>query len=268
VGPFPAGAAFGGASPLTQQLGGLGATPYAGLQTLGVNPIGQLLAHQLGAGISPTINPMVAAQLATTNPLLLSYLAQQAGGGIGALGGQAGLGPVSPIAQLSGAGQFGAQPSASQFGQAGVGQWGSPLGAMAGQSGQSAIGAINPHVLAQILANPAIASDPVVGALLAQQLNPLAQQQLPIRPLTGAQQHDPYQSAVSAVASPIPGQATDPVSALVQAQLISQIAANPLQQILSRAYAGAPGITGLGMSPITGQASSPAQTINPFGVCV
>jgi hypothetical protein len=112
--------------------------------------------------------------------------------------------------------------------------------------------------------NPALATDPVVSLVLAQQLNPLAQQQLPIRPLISAQQFDPSQVSLPGIAGAIAGQVTDPYSTFVQAQLIPQLAASPFQQ-MHRAYTGAPWITGVGVPSPIGPVLPSAQVGIPLG---
>src|SRR5262249_18509777 len=92
--------------------------------------------------------------------------------------------------------------------------------------------------------SPYMVQDPIAATVLAQQLNPLAQQRLPIRPLTGLQQVDPFQVGLPGLTGFPISQMTDPYSALTQAQLMSQYAINPIQQ-MARAYtvpswAGAP----------------------------
>jgi hypothetical protein len=105
--------------------------------------------------------------------------------------------------------------------------------------------------LSQGLGNPTI--NPI-SSLFSQQVNPLAQQQLPIRPLTGGQQGLGSQGFIPGFASPNT-QWTDPYRAFLEAQL--QIASNPFYQ-LQRAYSGIPEVTGLGMPFGAGQ------QLNPF----
>lgn len=236
--------------PLTQ-LGAPGINPYAGVPYAGVpgfNAINPLAAMPFGWGVTPNINPLVAAQLASINPALLSQLA------------------VPPVSTQS---EFGSPYNAGQFNPAaqllgGVGHFaGQPYGAQTAQP----FAGLNPHLVAQTLANPAIASDPLIGALVAQQLNPLAQQQLPIRPLIGGHQFNPQLNPLlsslgagfGAAASP----SVDPYSTLMQAQLISQLATSPYQQLF-RAYTGAPWSAGSGLP--WGQGSQTAQGGLPFGI--
>jgi hypothetical protein len=110
--------------------------------------------------------------------------------------------------------------------------------------------------------NPAFTGDPI-GSLYAQHVNPLAQQQLPIRPLIGGQQGlgSQSQSFIPGFASPTT-QWADPIRMLIEAQLISQIASNPFYQ-LQRAYGGVPDATGQGM-PFAGQQLNPLFANVPF----
>lgn len=297
--PFGIGTGFVGVTPLTPPLSGLGASLFGGGQGIGFNPFISSVAPFFGAnltpfstGLAPTINPLITAQLAATNPvlaqliatnpmlaqlaatnpMLISHLAQQTAGGIGALTGQPYTGQpyigafAHPITQLlgGGAGQFGGQPFGSPFGFASASQWSTPYSIGAGPLGQPTVGTVNPSVLAQMYTNPALATDPVVSLVLAQQLNPLAQQQLPIRPLISAQQFDPSQVSLPGIAGAIAGQVTDPYSTFVQAQLIPQLAASPFQQ-MHRAYTGAPWITGVGVPSPIGPVLPSAQVGIPLG---
>jgi len=281
--PFGIGTNFSGISPLTPQFSGFGTNPFIGGQTFGINPFTSGITPFFGAGITPTINPMftaqlaatnpvlaqlvatnpVLAQLAATNPMLLSFLTQQTAGGSGTLANQP-LGSFTPfIPQFfgTGAGQFGGQAFGSPFGFVNASQSSTPYHILSGQIGQPTAGNVNPNLLGQLCANPALAADPVVSSVLAQQLNPLAQ--LPIRPLINAQQPDFSQANIPGTIGAITGQVTDFTSPLVQAQLASQLAANPLQQAY-RAYTGSPWIAGTGVPSLTGQVSPFAQTGIPF----
>jgi hypothetical protein len=118
-----------------------------------------------------------------------------------------------------------------QSGWGGLGQGITPFNALANPFGQSVAGGLHAQIPSYNLIPPFSAQDPLTATLLAQQANPLAQQRLPIRPLTGGQHLDPYQIGLSGLTgSP---QATDPYSA--QAQLMAQCAGNPMQQI-ARSY--------------------------------
>lgn len=115
--------------------------------------------------------------------------------------------------------------------------------------------------------NPLVAGDPITSLLLQQQsnplVNPLLQQQLPIRSLIGGQQGIGAQHPTLGVASPVT-QWADPYRAFVEAQLISQLVSNPLYQLLQRGYGGVPEATGFGV-PFGGQSINPiGQSINPF----
>lgn len=109
--------------------------------------------------------------------------------------------------------------------------------------------------------NPTIAGDPI-ASLLSQQLNQLAQQQLPIRPLIGGQQGLGAQSSIPGIGSPTP-QWTDPYRAFIEAQLISQLANNPLYQLL-RAYGGGPEVPGQGIPFGAQQQFNPSFANVPF----
>ncbi|HSE98221.1 MAG TPA: hypothetical protein VLD57_08165, partial [Blastocatellia bacterium] len=143
--------------------------------------------------------------------------------------------------------------------------WGGASLSGLGLQAQQPLGGVNPHILAQVLANPAIAGDPIVGALVSQQLNPFAYQQPPIRSLIGPQQQIPFQLGAAGGFGQVAGQGIDPYSALVQAQLMSQFAANPYQHML-RTFTGSPWAIGAGLSHLTGQVPPFAQTGLPFGI--
>ncbi|HXG63643.1 MAG TPA: hypothetical protein VNO70_00960 [Blastocatellia bacterium] len=268
VSPFATG--IGGVSPIAPQVGGFGVSPLASAQAPGLGTINPFLTPQLAGTTYPTTHPMVAAQLSQVNPALLASLYQQPGGGefVGQFG-------QSPITQLGGGvpggyAQLGQQPWAlSQLfgGQSPVGQFGgqSPFGLFGtgssagfGQIGQQQVPwAVNPNILAQVLANPALASDPIVASLIAQQLNPMAQQQPPIRPLMGGQQQfQPFQGSGIGSIGGIPGQGIDPYTAL----LISQLTQSPYHQIV-RAYTGSPWGMGYGSQFGAGQSSPLGQGI-------
>jgi hypothetical protein len=244
---------WGGINPLAAHMAGFGVNPYAGINPLlgqtpgfgvhpygvspfsGINPVAGINPYLTGAGINPyltgqlgapqALNP-VGAQLAATNPALLPYLAQQAG-----VGGYAFSVP-------------------SPFGASGIGPQVNPFGVGLGQQlgglspfAQWSQGGVHPQMLAQ---HPALAAacDPMTAALLAQSANPLAQQQLPIRPLINAQQQEPFQTGFS----PWTAQAGYPVSPwgvagvepYAQFQGISPLTGiNPYHHLL-RAYSGAP----------------------------
>ena len=122
-----------------------------------------------------------------------------------------------------------------------------------------AFGSVDPNIAA-VLAGSAITSDPI-SSLMSQQLNPLFQQQLPIRPLIGGQQGIGTQQLIPGFGSGV-NQWPDPYRAFIEAQLLSQLAANPLYQ-LSRGYGGAPEATVPGV-PFPGQWFNPLTANIPF----
>jgi hypothetical protein len=248
--PFGMGGGLGGINPIVSQMmnpyavsplasqGGFGGAPFAphlGQLGVGINPISQLLSPFAGVGQTAGIHPLIVAQLAATNPALLPYLAQQTGVGISPIhqqfGQQYGAGQFgSPFGVgLSPFGQQGVQPFGSPFGQQGIGspwqQIGQPFGV--GQQGsqlwQQGLGTVNPLLSSSF-------TDPVTSALLSQQFSPLAQNQLPIRPLINPLlQSDPYQAfGVGTIGAM--GQGVDPYSVLSQWSAPSPMGINSLQQ--------------------------------------
>jgi hypothetical protein len=209
INPLALGGGFGGISPLI--------SPIAGLSQ--INPF---QASHLG-GIAPAINPMVVAQLAATNPLLLSALTQQGG----------------------------------------YSQFANPIGAGINSPWQAAVGAGYPAGFSHTITNPTLANDPITATLLTQQLNPLAQQSLPIRSLVGAQPYESFQTGYPGIGGSAFGQATDPYSALLQAQACSPLALSQINPLL-RAYGSTPWNTGFGIPSLTGQVFPYAQASNPF----
>jgi hypothetical protein len=224
ISPLSTVPGLGSVNPQAFQVGGFGPNPFAFAQTPTVG------------GINPYLNPQIGGEFA----------------------GQYGLGQFNPLSQTFPAvGQLAGQ-QAGQLGAGIPGQWGGSFTPGLNPLAQQAWGGVNPHILAQVLANPSIASDPIVGPLLAQQLNPLAVQQPPIRSLVGPQPFSPSQ--MGAV-----GQGIDPYSALVQAHLMSQFATNPYQQMF-RAFTSSPWAVGAGLSSFTGQTPPFAQSGAPFGI--
>ena len=232
INPLAFGTNFGGIGPISPV-----APPIAGFGS--VNPF---LATQFGAGmnagINPlTVNPIVAAQLAATNPQLWSTLTSQVGG----------LGQIGQVGQLG------------QVGLPGIGGINSlwPLW-------QSAVGTGYPQSFTHTLTNPALNCDPVTAALLTQQVNPLTQSMLPIRSLVGTQPYEHAQAGFQGTGVGIGGtalgQVTDPYSAFIQAQAISPLA-NQIHP-LWRAYAGTP--WGAGIPNVGGQVFPYAQASTPF----
>jgi hypothetical protein len=235
---FPPIGAFSGYNPGHPQIGNYGFNPYQATQT---------------PGLTPPINPLVAAQLAGINPTVLPQLLPQI---LAAASGQQ-WGQVSPFGQQVNPGQL-FQPmgiETSYFGQ-------SPFA-------QSLTGGLPTQTPNYTQFSPFAAQDPVTATLLAQQLNPLAQQRLPIRPLTGQQQVDPYQIGLSGITGLMGNQSVDPYSTLAQAQLLAQCAVNPIQQ-MGRTYslgnwAGSPYSMGQ-TSPVNqlGQLGQMGHTAVPF----
>jgi hypothetical protein len=205
-----------GANPYSPQLGGFGAGPLSWLSQPAPGLINPLYASQFGAGLNPAVNPQVVPQLGTVNPFL-----------------QSGIGNVNP-------------PVAPQLG--GVNPF-----------LQTGIGTVNPGVFGQTPI-PGVGTEPGILSLLGQQsnpmVNPIAQQQLPVRPLAGA---NPFEQTAGGQGV---GSIVDPYTSLVQAQLLSQIA-NQLHQ-LYRSFPANLWATGQGTQPITGHPF--AQTGVPYGM--
>lgn len=279
--------AFGGYSPVQPQIGNHGFNPYQSAQMFGTPiPPAHLLAGLIPA-INPAINPLVAAQLAAINPGILPNLLPQIWGGAfgqqstpassfsqqihpglinplfqptGGEAGYFGQSPfVNPQGQLGPQGQFG-QPG--QFGWNNVGQGLTPFQGSVNPFGQSLTGGLSPQIPNYNQFSPFTAQDPITATLLAQQLSQQAQQRLPIRPLTGQPQVDPYQIGLSGITGLMGSQSVDPYAALTQAQLLAQCAVNPMQQ-MARAntlgnWAGSP--------YSMGQASPINQTGVPFNL--
>jgi hypothetical protein len=219
-------------------VGAVGRCPYCGNavaagttiqpQTTGLNP------QAVGAGFGQQMGGFVP------NP----YAVPQA----------TGVGQINPFASQFG--QLSHHGAGGQAGGFGVGGY-SIDPRFASSAGSQQFGYTDPT---QAWINPAIAGNPI-NTLFSQQQNPLGQQQLPIRPLIGGQQGLGSQSFVPGIASPI-AQWADPYRAFIEAQLISQLAGNPLYQ-LQRAYGGVPDVTGFGVSG-TGQQFNPLFANLPF----
>jgi hypothetical protein len=204
---------------------------------------------QFAAGIAPGINRSDVQMTGQYNPLL----SQIAGGVTG----------INPLGVPTTA-QYGIDPRVT-FG--GTGQQ---------------FGFTDPNV-ASGLNNPGIAGDPI-ALLMSQQLNPLVHQQLPIRSLIDTPQNAGFQQNVPGIGFPVtqwpvaqPIAHLDPYRAFIEAQLISQLAANPLYQLqhqvqprfqqgfqqgLQQGY-GVPETTGLGV-PGVGQQFNPLYGTVPF----
>lgn len=228
-------------NPFVQLTGGVPLHPAAG----GINPF----FHAAGLGL---INPL------GIQPGVFSVHPQPWFGQINAqqpFQAPTGFGPtVSPLAnpilaQLCGW-YPGMSPINPNIGQSAGGQFGGPV---PGGYGQTGFGGIGSTTQQPQLYNQGIVVDPTLAALCAQQLNPLAQQ-LPIRPFMNV-------GGINPIAG---GQWIDPYSAaLIQAQLVSQLAANPLYQ-LSRQVTGVPE-TGLPFGGL-GQGLQQGFVNTPFGI--
>jgi hypothetical protein len=208
-------------------------------QSAGFNPVGFGASLGQHAGSVPT--PYAASQ--GTGFGQINPLASQFTGGV-----TPGINPMTT--------QLGTNwPGSAHLSQQGVGGRIDPRYAFgAGQQ----FGYSDPNVVSGL--NPTISTDPI-ASLLSQQWNQLAQQQLPIRPLIGGQQGLGSQSFVPGFPSPTT-QWADPYRAFIEAQLISQLANNPLYQ-LQRAYGGVPEMSGLGV-PFGGQQFNPLFANVPF----
>jgi hypothetical protein len=245
---------YGFHHPAVSQFGGYGINPQQFAQSSGITP-GPISPLQ---GLTPTINPLLVQQLATLNPALLSQLAPQVWSG--SFGLQTNPGLLNPFFQPIGgeASLYANSPFISPLGLGNGGQGVTPFSASSNQFGpfgQGVPGAAFTQSPVQSWGSPYTAQDPLSSALLAQQLNPLAQQKLPIRPLTALQQSDPYQIGLPGVTSSITNPLIDPYAALAQSQLLSQSVINPFQQ-MARTYPmtnwiGSP--YALGQTPPIGQ---------------
>jgi hypothetical protein len=223
---------FGGFSPfspLPPQFGGYGFSPPTVPLGAGVLPFP---TSHFSPIPTPVTNPLAYSQLPSINLPIPPTIVPQG------LGGQLYQGLLNPMFQgginsmpqiMGGeASYFGLSPFSTQFG------WGT--------------------------ASPYLAQEPIVNSLLAQQLNPLAQQRMPIRSLVNQQQIDPFQTYVSGIPGLVSNQAIDPYSLLAQAQLMSQFGAIPIQQIV-RPY---PSANWFGQPYAAGQTFPIAQTGLPY----
>jgi hypothetical protein len=277
--PLNAVGAFGGYSPVPPQIGGYGINPYQVNPLMGGVPISA--AHLLAGltpAIPPAINPLIAAQLAALNPIGLSNLTPQLWGqqfgqqfnpgqqfgqqfnpgqqfgqqfNPQQFGQQFNPGQINPLFQAVGneANYFGQTPFGNQIGWSNIT---SPFNAPFNPYGQAPTGGFPGQALHNLTPSPYQTQDPYTSTLLAQQ-------RLPIRPLAGSQQFDPYQIGLSGILGAGVNQATDLQSALAQAQLMAQCGVNPIQQ-MSRAYSpvnwtGSP--YSMGQTAQTGQAGVP-----------
>ena len=232
VNPFMTVPGLGGINPFASQFGGI--NPLAS-QLGGVSPFTSQLG---GFGVNPLVNPFVSPLTAIPGIGGINPLAAQMGGFAAQLPG--GFGAT---------GQFGA-PFNPLVGGIGQPQFSHSAGVPGSWAG------VNPAVSSPAYTNPAILNDPMIQALLAQQI--------PIRSLTGGLQGGTTHQNIPGLTPQITGgQWSDPYTAFVQAQLISQLVNNPLLQ-LSRGYGGAEA-GGLGV-PFAGQQFQTPLTNYPFGV--
>jgi hypothetical protein len=251
INPYATQGGFGGINPLASQIGGFGINPFLSqVGGFGANPYspqvggfgGNPYSPQIGGfGAGPLswlqqpapglINPLYASQFgAGTNPAVNPLVAPQLGTANPFL--QSGIGSVNPLAaQLGGVNPF----------------------------LQTGIGTANPGGVGQTHFQ-GFGTDPSILSLLGQQsnpmVNPIAQQQLPIRPLAGA---NPFEQTAGLQGI---GSIVDPYTSLVQAQLLSQIA-NQLHQLYSSFPANL-WATGQGTQPIMGHPF--AQPGVPYGM--
>jgi len=264
--PLNTAGAFGGYGPVPPQIGGYGINPYQVNPLMGSVPISAAhLLPGLAPATLPTINSLVAAQLAAFNPIGLSNLPPQLWGQqfgqqfnpgqqFGQFGQQFGQGQINPLSQVTGneANYFGQTPFGNQAGWGSISPGGAPFNVPFNPYGQAPTGGFPGQAFHNLTSSPYQTQDPMTSALLAQQ-------RLPIRPLVGPQQFDPYQIGLSSLLGAGANQAIDPQSALAQAQLMAQCAVNPIQQ-MSRAYSpvnwtGSP--YSMGQTAQIGQAGAP-----------
>src|SRR5262249_28871110 len=180
--------------------------PYTGLQASVLGQISPFLTQIPSLGQMQPIHPLQVAQLAATNPTIQPLMAQPS---------MIGQSPysVQPLLQYQ-PGLIGSP--FQQFG-AGIGTWGSPFSLGAQPFAQQAFGYPGSQQgfgwsVPTLFSNPAQGVDPITGAMISQQSSPLAQSQLPIRPLINSPQPDPFQLA--ALSGLTTGQVTDPYSAM------------------------------------------------------
>jgi hypothetical protein len=258
INPMGIGATLG------QQAGGAVPTPDGISQSTAFGQINPLAA-QFPGGVPTGINPMLA-QLATNWPGS-GHLSQQG------VGGRTGAYGIDPRYAFGTGQQFGyTDPNAVAGSNPSV--VGDPISSLFSQQ-QNPLAQQQQNPLAQQQLNPLAQQqlnplaqkqlNPLAqhqwNPLAQQQWNPLAQQQLPIRPLIAGQQGLGSQSVAPGF-GPTTTQWADPYRAFIEAQLISQLANNPLFQ-LQRAYGGVPELTGQGM-PFAGQQFNPLFSNVPF----
>jgi len=217
-------------------------------QTAGLNPlgVGPNFGQQMGGFVPNPYGVSQTAGFGQTNPVASQFTTgvPQA---------------INPFLGQLASNWPGSSHQTHQGGGSRLGGYGADPRFAFGNAGQQ-FGYNDPNV-GQGLINPTIAGDPI-SSLFSQQINPLAQQQLPIRPLIGGQQGFGSQTFIPGSASQTP-QWVDPYRAFIEAQLISQLASNPLYQ-LQRAYGGVPEVTGLGMPIGVGQQFNPLFANVPF----
>jgi hypothetical protein len=230
-------------------MGGVNFNPLTGIPLTGFGTFNPYLMSQLGAGLTPTINPT-----------LIPFLTPQFGVNLGLSG-------IAPSTGLLGT------PLTSHFG--GIGQYGALYGAPSGIGSlgygnvpygagitglvNPGVGTVNPQVINPFLTGTATAFDPQSAALLTHQLNAVAQQP-PIRSLIGSQQFEQFQPNIPGATGTAIGQWADPYS--TWAVMNAQLAANPLQQMY-RGLAGTHGVLGVGL-PTTISQPLAATACAPF----
>jgi len=179
-----------------------------------------------------------------TTPLPVAFCPPQYGAG-------AAFGGINPImnpyacnpiaAALCG---IGASPYATGIGAApyttgiGVAPYIAPQVAPLLQSPLGQIGSPFAWCPPSLVSSPVACIDPVTGAVIPQQVSPIAHSLLPIRPLINPAACDPIQLA--ALCGVAPGQVTDPYSAaLAQACMAPSLAVSPVHPAL-RPQVGVP----------------------------
>jgi len=216
------------------------------------NPFASAVGASLQPGIGTSVGrcpacgnlTTVAGALSTVQPQTLGMHSPGVGQQTFGISPTVGFGLINPLTpNINPLAQFGTPWAApTHFANQGVGRF----------------GAADPNFAPVI-------GDPISLLMSQQQLNPvvnsLVQQQLPIRPLIGGQQAIGAPQLVPGFASGV-NQWAEPYRAFIEAQLISQLATNPLYQ-LARGYTGIPEATGLG-APLAGQPFNPFVSNVPF----
>lgn len=232
-----------GSSFQSGSVGSPGRCPFCG------NAVAQGIGGQSQAGFNPGFG---------------TTLGQQGGGNVPPywLSQATGFGQGNPLAQFAAGVTPGINPMSAPAGglqNLGPGHQGTAVRGSLGIDPRYGVqppqfGYPDPNIVAGLTP---IANDPL-SSLLSQQLNPWAQQQLPIRPLIGAQQG--FQQPLTQLSPGI--QWADPYRTFVEAQLISQLANNPLYQ-LQRAFGGVPEFNTPGV-PFSSQQFNPLVANSPF----